>query len=519
MKYKGLTGLLIFGLMLTFSSSQSSPSDPEKTQVRSKVAGMFSTVDDSLNYLNSYRDPVLHYNNDGCTYSSKKKSSDYCYAENLSLSDTGTEYFTFQTEYVPIVGIVNTDISAWDENGLKIDEATLFGNVISDNDGTFDIHFEIEGLSFSGNEIINRNGVETDSTISNRFSQCLNGDGGGVVSSLCISYAVVTLSQAEDLGHILCPVHSFDEGPIPYCAFLIKSKLISDDFQHNSSLTQPAEGTFINNQMDPSWKAWAFGMSNMKDAGCEIFALYNFLVSNGKKPYLPALIALVQLSNADLLLGKWGSNTIPPELLNQTYTELKVFLGSIASIVDGAIDAVAAATFGLSAAAQPIFIGNFIIPLDPLFVLTTIALLKVTLATKVITADALATYYLQNLHSIQDLIPLFNIHAVTSSTMTYQMFLSQVASRTNYLFVSYWNAVVNGRPDVSKEMHTVFVRHYPELNTFSIFNNNYQITSPSSPSSPSTQVYVFESCKTLSGLFPEGVSPDASFLTGFGVIQ
>lgn len=78
---------------------------------------------------------------------------------------------------------------------------------------------------------------------------------------------------------------------------------------------------YDNDYTEPSdeyaWAKWKFGLSDMRSSGCPVFSVFNMLIdSSYYLPHLPSLIALFELSNADLLFGRAGVLPIDSNMLS-----------------------------------------------------------------------------------------------------------------------------------------------------------------------------------------------------------
>lgn len=497
---------------LLSASFQNNP-NRSSPKTRSLEASPFGGKEESLNYLNSYRNPNLKYDENGCVYSSKKLQRDCVYADNLAEDDGDDCYFTFEATYITSISTEVQTISMFDQVGNLIDKETLYGCMVPSKTLDYDIRFDIGGLTFLGSEVLDLGSVKKDvipnSGISKRFMTLLNGDGssGAIVSSLYITYAIVSLQDAKQGASGVYAPPEIGQGPIPYALYLIKCNYIESNYKNNIQQSQPELGKQINDQGDCKWKSWKFGMSTMYDAGCEIIALYNFLVTVGKNPYLPSLIALVQYSNADLFLGLWGSNPIPPELIRRAYEATKAFLIMISPVVTTAISVVAAAIVYMSIGAQNQFILQFIEPLIPGFILTTQAVLETALLTTIATVDLFAEYYLNSLRSITNILAIFGVS--TKSSYSYQDYSSAIVPKTCFLFMSFWTeSFPNNEIDYSQGMHTIFIIFSTSTSQYTAFNN-YETNGWS---------YISSSSPSLNSFFG-GSSKEKMFLTGFGVFK
>ena len=112
--------------------------------------------------------------------------------------------------------------------------------------------------------------------------------------------------------------------------------MIKNDFKRNSTLSIPHKvgvpdrdhissqnlknyqkedyDSDIEERNGLAWEEWSFGFSNLADAGCSVFALYNLLLDVGFYTInLPVLISYFQLCNADLAWGLAGGCVLRQE--------------------------------------------------------------------------------------------------------------------------------------------------------------------------------------------------------------
>ena len=94
----------------------------------------------------------------------------------------------------------------------------------------------------------------------------------------------------------------------------VKEELIfsnaSSNLKNLGSVVVP--GMFVEDQSDPRWKNITFGKSDMNYSGCEIFAVYNALLSLGHDGGTDMLTALISHFENDgsALCGKWGVSPV-----------------------------------------------------------------------------------------------------------------------------------------------------------------------------------------------------------------
>ncbi len=83
-------------------------------------------------------------------------------------------------------------------------------------------------------------------------------------------------------------------------------KLLSK-YKERQLLKQQGKSKYITNQ--GKLAGLKFGTTNMKNAGCELIAIYNaILLKNGDKSSLSDIILQCELSEYPVLTGRWGTN-------------------------------------------------------------------------------------------------------------------------------------------------------------------------------------------------------------------
>ncbi len=265
-----------------------------------------------------------------------------------------------------------------------------------------------------------------------------------------------------------------------YFMWKVKLEIARDDFIHNSTLETEAinnnqlvgSNGYIGNQSNSTWDSWEYGLSNLGDAGCGIFAMFNFLKSTGYDPHLSTLIALTQLMNADVAFGLFGTNVYPDDML---FMETTVFDSIIQNyIIPIAIDIIP----GIAATlintqfenASDWWVRWFGWTYDVQVVATT-AVIETAFFTLFVTADALVEWYWSSLHSTTDVLSLYGFNDM-SNTTNLDTFITNSEESQYFILSLWWDTVLETNTiDVFGNAHTVFVRRL-STGKFRAYNYN-----------------------------------------------
>lgn len=244
-----------------------------------------------------------------------------------------------------------------------------------------------------------------------------------------------------------------------------KLYLIAANYANNSQLSNPTD--YIDDQFTGNWNQWDYGFSHMNDTGCEIFAMFNFFISQGKHPHLATMIALTQLLNADMCFGIWGTNPWPEQyislLCNTASAALPLLTPIITTVVIPVVSAVITADY---ISDHPTWAQCFLWPLYPGLVDLTITGLNTAFVTALAVVlpvgNVLYSYYLKYWHSIDDVLFIYGGVTNIQTRMAFDSFnnfaTSETSSYGSYI-ISFWNELYDGThvPNPNKELHTVFV--------------------------------------------------------------
>ncbi len=263
-----------------------------------------------------------------------------------------------------------------------------------------------------------------------------------------------------------------------YFMWKVKLEMAKDDFIHNSVLETEAINNnqlvgfngYIGNQSNPTWDSWEYGLSNLGDAGCGIFAMFNFLKTTGYYPHLSTLIALTQLMNADVAFGLLGTNAYPEDML---FIETTVFDSIIQNyIIPIAVDIIPGIAATLINAefenAGDWWLRWFGWTYDIQVVATT-AVIETAFFTLFVTADALVEWYWNSTSSVTEVLSLYGFDD-TSNTTNLDTFITN-SEGSQYFIITFWHDIVpsTNTIDVTGGAHTIFVRRLSTGN-FRVFN-------------------------------------------------
>lgn len=483
---------------------------------QTSVVAVERTIDASIlfsnqhgvEYLDSYKNAELVITDNRIGYKAQKQVRDFYEVEYLSNSNFSDYILAFEVTYIKTLDILFLDIVLHNKQGDIVETEKVFGYVTVDDNGNEDILFDFYGYYFLGSDFGINSFVEQTSaslTIHNVLADIDGGGGSIVYPILNISYSIVGLDQAKSNAlNIVQPPSLLVDGPVKYLMYAAKLIMIQNDFNHNSSQTKPVG--FINDQNNSKWTNWKFGISTMYDSGCGIIAMYNFLYDTGNNPDLATLIALTQLSNADLAYGIFGTNPIPEEYLQllalSSMVLFDLIIYPIAAILVPGVAAVIVANF---ISQQPWWM-QIILGLNygAAVVATTITI-EAALFASVVTANVFIANYFSDLHDIADVLSLYNLTNISTS-LAYNSYTSNL-SNYRYSIVSYWNGLgSNGLIDFGQGAHTIYVKRDPaDTSKFIDYNNgNYYLSSSSTVYSMINSNFSNANKQFISGIVVKG---------------
>ncbi|MDR2822897.1 MAG: hypothetical protein LBV58_05125 [Acholeplasmatales bacterium] len=260
---------------------------------------------------------------------------------------------------------------------------------------------------------------------------------------------------------------------------MAKMLIIENGFNKNSQNT-PVSG-YINDQNNRKWEDWDFGLTTMKNAGCGVISIYNFLYSTGTQVDLATLIALVQYSNADLLLGYFGTNPIPEDLMfigsNLIFTLFNIIAYPI--IIEIVIPVVAGLIVALEIGLLSWFYQIFLWPNYPALVLGVSSVLQIAFSVAIFSIETFVSYYFWQLNDITDVLGLYGVNNSLTSYWPLNDFTSfeqGAALQSKYIILTFFNELSSdGNINIEKGIHTIFIYYDPITNKYYGYNNGYGV--------------------------------------------
>jgi hypothetical protein len=444
---------------------------------------LLSNQQQGMNYLNSLDDSHLSISGEKINYVGYKNVDDLYSADYLSEtnSDISDYKMSFDVLYILALDLLYLDISLIDADNNVVDKVTLNGYAIEYDNGKRDIQFDYYGYTFYSSEVISDGNVDKLS-LTAIFELMMTDDGGGgtIYPIVSVSNSIVGLDSAiENAKDYLNPPDVWYDGPMKYLMWKIKLELARKDFEHNSSLSTVVGGTdgYINDQNDSKWDSWDYGLSTLGGAGCGIFGMYNFLRSTNSTLDLPSLIALVQLLNADVAFGAFGTNVYPSDM---SFSETSIFDSIIQNVI------IPIATDIIPGLTQSLIDAEFADKDDWWYtwfgwtydaqLLITTASLEVAFLGLFATSDFFVEWYWSSVRSVTEVLSLYGIDDI-SNTSNLDTFVTN-SSASQYFILSYWHGSVptTNTIDVLGGAHTVFVRRVGDI--YRVYNlNGYGSTS------------------------------------------
>ena len=317
----------------------------DKTNFISPTVVNISDVDktSSINYLYSYDDVCLSDNENVIRYSSSAPLDKFFKVENLSDSNIENGYFKIELLYIKLFDLMQIIVVEYN-NDDYVNQNTFYGYPFFREDGNIDVKLDANGVNLFFSDYFDYETLEEKDSDGGHLPIIY--DGGDYIPSIMhISYCVSDYNSdnLEGLAYSSFPQPNIlTDGYLPYLYYRMKLDMAYSDFLINDALNNEIVNPnnenevgvydFINNQettyLGLNWDNWRFGLdslgmnANITNAGCECIAIFNMLFdcymtySDGARPHLPSIIALVQLCNADLLCGIFGASSIPSDVLN-----------------------------------------------------------------------------------------------------------------------------------------------------------------------------------------------------------
>ncbi|MFA7032420.1 MAG: hypothetical protein WC201_02535 [Bacilli bacterium] len=441
----------------------------------------------AVNYLSSFDDAVISVTDDAVKYSSTAPTKEFYTIDYLNEGNLDNGYrLKYDVYYLKFIDLMFFDLSVIAKDGATIEKESLYGFPFVNENGDIDVKIDVHGVVAYASDLIGNDWIENDVRPSSPNYYLLANDycGGGssMYPIIAISESIATYDEALGLSASFIVVPDLlADGPLPYLYYQAKMELARLDYEHNSAFDAPVG--FVNNQS--YYTDWKFGLNlfdrpdggTVSYAGCECIAIYNLLYDSGANPDLATIIALVELCNADLFLGAFGTNPIPDEVLDiYVNAFLTVFDTVIVPILLSLVPVLAAVILDVYIQLQPWWLRTVLyITYSAQYTITVVALEDAIIAATICINEFL-TWYSGQLHDVGDVLQLLiGTHSLnsTGSLSTYENLLSSKRQG----IVSFWNHTDNdGNVIYSGACHTVYVRANPSVTvgsnsyTYEVFN-------------------------------------------------
>lgn len=469
---------------------------------RDNLKPLERTVDVSLisnqqagnEYLSTFNDAQLNVSDEKIDYTGYKYVKDFYTVDYLSNSsfDVSDYVISFDVLYIKLLDLLYIDVYLIDFDGEVVESISLNGYAKEDGDGYRDIKFDLYGYSFYSTDMFSPDAIDEISMNHNlRFLMMddSGGGGGGVTYPIVnISNSIVGIDDAvNNAEEYLNPPDVWYDGPMKYFMWKVKLDMAKKDFQHNTIVNNSTTiSGYIGDQHLSKWDSWKYGLSNLGNAGCGIFAMFNLFKSTGYTPSLPTLVAVTQLMNADIVFGLFGTNGYP---VGTSFSSTTVFDSIVSNVlVPIAFEiipqiAVTIINAEFENAAQW-WIDWFGWTYD-IQVGLTIAVLEAAFFSVYLTTHALVEWYWSSVHSMSEVLSLYGINNI-SNTTNLDTFVSNTAGSQYFIVNLWWDSVPSTNTiDVLSGAHSVFVRRIgniyraynfdPAYESYTDFTNLYEI--------------------------------------------
>ncbi|MCD4826830.1 MAG: hypothetical protein K8Q99_03525 [Acholeplasmataceae bacterium] len=452
---------------------------------RTVDVNLLANQQSGIDYLETFDNAELKNGIDEITYIGYKNIKDFYTVDYLSeTNDDLSEYrISFEVLYIKSLDLLYIDVSLIDTYNNIVDTMTLNGYAFKDTDEIRNVEFDLYGYSFYATDLLSDDTIDEVAINSNFVLAIMTGDGGvsgGIVYPIVnVSNSIVGIDDAiNNAEAYLNPPDIWYDGPMKYFMWKVKLEMAKDDFIINSALETEAiedgklvgSNGYIGNQSNSTWDSWEYGLSNLGDAGCGIFAMFNFLKDTGYDPHLSTLIALTQLMNADVAFGLFGTNAYPDDML---FMETTVFDSIIQNyIIPIAVDVIPKIAATLINTqfenASDWWLRWFGWTYDVQVVATT-AVIETAFFALFVTADALVEWYWSSTSSVTEVLSLYGFNDMSNTTNLDSFITNSEGSQ--YFIVSFWYDIESSTNtiDFTGSAHTVFVRRLSTGN-FRVFN-------------------------------------------------
>lgn len=449
---------------------------------------------ESLNYLKSYDNAKIEISEHDSIFNATKKLSSLSKIEllNTSNSDLTEYFFDFETIYVKDIGLVYMKVLL-KKNDNSIDQINVTGYpFFNKNINKPDVSFEYFGDKILASDLTNKK-VDNQTIGNNKFFIMQLDDGGG--SSVDVTMPILEISLAiinsnKDL--IQDTINKLKEtemdfwidGPIHYVLWEAKKLLAIQNYMHNRKLSIPAESLkdgYIDKQNE--FFKWKFGLKHLSDNGCGVISLYNFLVSQNRKPDLASLILLIELMNADLGFGCLGTNFISNELMQICSMSVTLSIRAMIPFLELFVPIIAGKITEKLIEDQLNLASHWWQKM--LIYMSVPAVYKITLNTVyevvlvgVTLIDVVTNFYLKHLHGIPDILEVLGYKELDNIYLSYDDF-NQNREQYGYFIITFFNNVPNFTNFSELEnftAHIIFIkRKYKNKSELLTYNNGENI--------------------------------------------
>lgn len=467
---------IAFSLFLGFTKELQKPNDQT---INTKLN---SAQKQDYDYLCSLKSPSIEVSNTKICFTGGIEIEEFDQIDYLSTNNRKYDDYTisFDALYMSQIDLLFLDVYINDENGNNIGIEEIYGYSLINDEGNMDILYDFYGYTFYSSDFGTTETIEN--VVSHSICQSIIGDdlGGSIIYPiLSVSNAIVGIDDAiVNAQNRFQPPDIFEDGPIEYIMYYSKLKIIKDDFLHNSNNNLNPEYRqpqgYIYSQSDSKWTNWKYGLGTISSSGCGIISMYNFLISTGYQPDLPTLIALTQLLNADVLYGKFGTNTYPPGtfFISSDVFE-SVFTNYVLPIAMSIIPNISLVIYNLGFSYIQSWWESWFGSIPSNQSIFTTALIETAFIDTIAVLEVFVEWYWRSLRNIVDVISIFGFNNIYTATSLMDLITNSIVSQ--YFIINIWNYVdANGLPILTGGSHSFFViRHGNQFNAINKRTNKY----------------------------------------------
>lgn len=398
------------------------------------------------NELLAYDDADLAETDDEINYTVSLKDDDG--DQNIMMADLAEEdaSVTYDFKYIKALDLMSIDSSEGD---------TYYGFAYVNDDGEADVQYDFNGVSLTSLDLPD-----------GKHNQSITITTPTIYELMDIGKKITTFDEVCGIaiGFLQIPTLLVD-GPLAYLLYRAKMNIVLSQYIVNSSNTQPSG--LIDKQS--KYSSWTFGAKLdpetkeisypgfLSDNGCGIIAMYNLLNDSNVQISLPALIAVTQMANADLVLGMFGVSPISGNNREALENVLETFFNStLFQAIEGCISTVADEIFDKCLSKLPDWLYTVMKWVYDQIIKATINSIKERLL-ELIRWDSSLTFfinqYINSVHSFADIVDSFCDEKYTSIPCDdYETCLSYYLAYRQ-MIMTFWN----DKP-FSGTAHTIYVK-------------------------------------------------------------